>query len=300
MPIARLAATTVALACVAATNVSAHVTAQDPATGGISGWDGAVLLLLAVAAMLYGRGAHVLAVRGARVRPAERAAFWVGWLAMITAVAPPVDSLAVRLFSFHMVQHELLLLVGAPLVIAGRPIVPWLWALPGPIRQSAGGGLHRAPARSLWRALTRPAIAWALHGATIWIWHAPVFYQAAIRNEAVHALQHATFVGTAVLFWWGLIYGRYGRIAYGAAVLYVFTTAVHTSALGALITFAAAPLYPLYAARAAERGIDAIGDQQLAGMYMWVPAGIVLTIFGLVLLVAWLAEADRRSRIAHR
>jgi cytochrome c2 len=116
-----------------------------------------------------------------------------------------------------------------------------------------------------------------------------------VRDEAVHALQHATFVGTAVLFWWGLVYGRYGRAAYGASALYVFVTSVHTGILGALFTLSDSPYYPLYAARAPYAGLDAVADQQLAGLYMWVPAGVVLTVFGLGLVVAWLSEAERRS-----
>jgi cytochrome c oxidase assembly factor CtaG len=130
------------------------------------------------------------------------------------------------------------------------------------------------------------------------VWHVPALYDAAVEHESIHALQHAMFVGTSALFWWGLIYGRYGRVGYGAAVFYVFTTVVHTGILGAAMTFSGIPLYPVYAAPAAARGIDVLEDQQLAGLIMWIPAGIVLTLFGLALFAAWLGEAERRSRFA--
>ena len=97
--------------------------------------------------------------------------------------------------------------------------------------------------------------------------------------------------GTSTLFWWGLVQGRYGRAGYGASVFYVFTTAVHTGILGALFTFMPQPLYALYAARAPEPLLD----QQLAGLVMWIPAGFVLTLAGVALFAAWLAESERRA-----
>lgn len=263
---------------------------------GPSPWDVAVMALLIAAAAMYLRGTLRLHSRGAHVRRIERAAFWIGWVAMLAAVAPPMDAAAAAAFSSHMAQHELLMLIGAPLMIVGRPILPWMWALPNRIRPAAGGGLQSPVLMTLWRALTLPAIAWALHGAVVWVWHLPVLYEAALRSEAVHAAQHATFVGTAVLFWWGLVYGRYGRAAYGASALFVFVTMIHTGALGALFAFSTSPYYPLYTQRASLAGIDAVADQQLAGLYMWVPSGLVLTVFGLALMLAWLSESERRAR----
>jgi cytochrome c oxidase assembly factor CtaG len=95
-----------------------------------------------------------------------------------------------------------------------------------------------------------------------------------------------------MLFWWGLIRGRYGRLGYGAAMMYIFATAVHSQGLGALLTFSARPWYPLYVERA--RQLDVLGDQQLAGLIMWIPAGVVMMLFGLALFAAWLGEAERR------
>jgi putative membrane protein len=206
-----------------------------------------------------------------------------------------MDDAASSLFSVHMAQHELLMLVGAPLMIVGRPLVPWLWALPENVRALGGAGLQAGAITYAWRRLTTPIVAVVLHGAAIWIWHLPVLYEMAVRNEGIHAFQHATFVGTSIFFWWGLVYGRYGRAAYGASAFYVFITSLHTGVLGAMFTLSSAPFYPLYAVRASQEGHDAVADQQLAGLYMWIPAGLVLTLFGLALLVAWLSEAERRT-----
>ena len=115
-------------------------------------------------------------------------------------------------------------------------------------------------------------------------------YDLAVLDEGIHALQHAMFCITAALFWWGLVYGRYGRLGYGASVFYVFTTVVHTGLLGAVLTLSQVPLYPLYASRAP----DPLNDQQLAGLLMWVPAGLILTVVGVALFASWMGEANRR------
>lgn len=261
----------------------------------LSPWDLLAIAVLLVTALLYTRGTLRMARRGAIQRVHEPIAFVIGWLALMASILPPLDALALQLFSAHMAQHELMMLIGAPLLIAGRPLSACLWGLPDRLRPAAAGVLQGNAAGLAWRTLTAPVVAWALHGLVIWAWHAPSLYQWAVHNESVHALQHAMFIGTSAFFWWGLIYGRYGRAGYGAAVFYVFTTAVHTGVLGALVTFAGAPIYPSYVASSAAAGTDALGDQQVAGLLMWVPAGIILTVMGLALFLAWIGESERRQ-----
>jgi putative membrane protein len=128
-----------------------------------------------------------------------------------------------------------------------------------------------------------------------WAWHLPVLFEAALRSEPIHALQHFTFFASAGLFWWSLILGRYGRMGYGIAVLFVFATALHTSVLGAMFALATGPAYPLYEERAIVWRVDALADQQLAGFIMWVAAGTLFVLLGLALFVAWLGEARRRA-----
>jgi putative membrane protein len=243
---------------------------------------------------MYARGTRTLIARAARVRRAERVAFWIGWTAAVTALVPPVDTMASRLFSMHMFQHEMLMLVAAPLIVAGRPILALLWALPAEWRVRVTHGRGAALMVSAWAALTLPVVAWSLHGLAVWLWHLPALYEAAVRNESIHAVQHVTFVATAGFFWWGLVYGRYGRAGYGAAVLYVFTTLVHTGVLGALFTLSSTAFYPLYVERATAT-VDPVADQQFAGLVMWIPAGVVLTCFGLALFTAWLSASERRA-----
>ena len=277
----------------------------------LSPWDLAVLGGLLMVGTLYVLGAVKLARRArppapralpappasdaARLARWEPYAFAVGWSALVLSILPPIDSLSLQYFSVHMIQHELMMLVGAPLVIAGRPLQRCLAGMPDTLRTRAAHALQARPMSGAWRVLTAPLVAWALHGLAIWVWHMPALYDAAVGNEAIHTLQHAMFVGTAALFWWGMLYGRYGRAGYGVAVFYVFLTVVHTGILGAMVTFARTPLYPIYAAPAAAHGVDTLVDQQRAGLLMWIPAGIVMTLFGLALFAAWLGEAERKS-----
>jgi cytochrome c oxidase assembly factor CtaG len=213
---------------------------------------------------------------------------------LLVALLSPVDALGGILFSAHMAQHELLILVAAPLLVLGRPLAPFLWALPEPARETAGRW-SRAPAfAAFWRWLTAPLVVFVLHGLALWIWHLPSLYQATLDDDFIHALQHLSFFASSALFWWALLHGRFGRLGYGAAVLYVFLTSLHSGVLGALLTFAPRLWYPIYEARTSRWGLSPLEDQQLAGLIMWIPAGVVFIVLGLALFAAWLGEAERR------
>jgi cytochrome c oxidase assembly factor CtaG len=234
--------------------------------------------------------------RGIRLR--ELLAFACGWLALALALLSPLDEWSETLFVAHMAQHELLMVVAAPLIALSSPLVAVLWALPATTRHRVIDIVRRRSVATVWAALTAPPTVWMLHAFALWIWHLPSLYDAALEHEGVHALQHLSFLSTAALFWWSLVRGRYGRLGYGAAVLYLFATALHSGVLGALITFSPAVWYPLYASHSRAWGLTPLEDQQLAGLLMWVPAGLVFTVGGLAFFAAWLRESGRRTRYA--
>jgi cytochrome c oxidase assembly factor CtaG len=198
------------------------------------------------------------------------------------------------LFSAHMTQHELLMLVAAPLLVLGRPLIAFLWALPMNWSRRLGRRTKVVWFRSSWQTITTPMMAWALHAVALWIWHVPFLFQATLQSAAVHTLQHVCFLGSALLFWWALIHGPRGAMGYGAAALYVFSTSVHSGLLGAFITFAGKLLYPAYGQTTASWGLTPLEDQQLGGLIMWVPAGVVYIIAGVALCAGWLRESERR------
>jgi putative membrane protein len=200
------------------------------------------------------------------------ACFAGGLVALLVALESPLDGVSANLFAAHMVQHLLLIVVTAPLLVLAAPLAPMLWGLPEPIRRRLGGWWRHV------RFLTRPISAFALHSVALWAWHIPLLYEAALGNRAIHVFEHATFLVTASLFWFAVL--RVGRVAYGVSVLYVFGMALETTILGALLAFAPAPWYPSHH----------LDDQQLAGLIMWVPGGGAYLAAVLGLFAAWLKD----------
>jgi putative membrane protein len=190
-----------------------------------------------------------------------------------------------------MAQHEFLMLLAAPLLVLSRPLIPILWGLPIRWRRALGQWSKGPWVARSWLAITRPAVAWCVHAAALWLWHAPRLFQATLSSDWIHSAQHISFLGTALLFWWSLFYAQ-GRTDYGSSVLYVFTTAVHTSILGALLTFAGAVWYPAYAPSTTAWGLSPLEDQQIGGLIMWIPAGVVYLAAGLWLLALCLRDSD--------
>jgi putative membrane protein len=263
------------------------------------GRDPLVIASLALAGWLYCRGVRRLWRESGRGHGASRAEVWAfagGWLALFVALVSPLHPWGEVLFSAHMTQHEVLMLVAAPLLVLAHPLVPFLWALPGRWRRSIGAAGKRRAIQKPWRAVTHPLVAWAIHALALWVWHAPALFQATLRSDFVHTLQHLCFLGSALLFWWALVHGRQGLMGYGAAVLYMFTTSVHSGVLGALITFASAVWYPAYAQTTQSWGLTPLEDQQLGGLIMWVPAATVYVIAALALMLGWMRESERRVR----
>jgi putative membrane protein len=253
---------------------------------------------LAFFAATYGIGvAHVWrnAGVGRGISYLQLGAFAAGWFALAVALVSPLDEWADTLFVAHMVQHELLMVVAAPLIAFSSPMVALLWALPRSLRHRVVDIAHSPAIAVSWGTITAPATVWLLHGLTLWLWHLPSLFDAALEHEGIHAVQHLTFYLTAALFWWSLLHGRYGRSGYGVAVLYLFATGLHSGVLGALLALSPDVWYPAYASMNTRWGYTAVEDQQLAGLVMWIPAGLIFVIGGLAFFAGWLQESERRA-----
>jgi putative membrane protein len=231
---------------------------------------------------------------GRGINSYQASAFAGGMTAVLLALASPLDRWSETLLAAHMVQHELLVIVAAPLVAWSAPLIAVMWAFSaGWRRVVARAGSAVAP---FWSGVRAPAVTWLLHAAALWVWRLPALYDAALSSQTVRAAEHLSFFGTAALFWWSLHNGRYGRLGYGAAVVYVFATALHSGVLGALLALSPHAWYPFYLLRSETWGLTPLEDQQLASVLMWVPAGIVFGAGGLFFFAAWLRESERRVR----
>jgi putative membrane protein len=251
---------------------------------------------LVTIAILYAAGSWRLWSHGRRrkMQGWRPLAFWFGWISLGAALVSPLHWLGEHLFTFHMIEHEILMAISAPLMVAARPLGIMLWALPRGSRRRTAALLQSWPVRGTWRALAGGGTATLLHGVAIWVWHAPLLFDAAVENITLHRLQHVSFFATAVLFWWAVLW----RSPAGAAAWHVFITMLHTSVLGALMALAPRVLYGAQTATAADWGLGPLEDQQLAGVIMWVPAGTIYAGAALALLALWIRRSSENARQA--
>jgi cytochrome c oxidase assembly factor CtaG len=256
----------------------------------VPGWtfDPWIVAPLALFGLMYAVGTFVLA-RKHRGRIPQVLVCVGGWLALAGALVSPLHWLGERLLSFHMIEHEILMAVAAPLLVIARPLGPLLWSLPRRARHAIGRSMRHPLATRLWSLLSAGGNATLLHGIAIWAWHVPALFDAAVESVVLHRMQHLSFFLTAILFWWSV----FRRSQTGTAAWHVFVTMLHTSILGALMALAPRLLYRQQTDAAAAWGLTPLEDQQLAGIIMWVPAGTIYAGAALALIALWIRRAGQ-------
>jgi len=242
---------------------------------------------LLATALVYVRGWRALSRQmPERFGSAQLAAFLGGLATILVAIASPLDAFASLLLTVHMIQHLLLTMVAAPLLLLGAPQTPLLRGLPsGFVRGALGPFLAAPELRALGRALSYPPFALIAFVGTTWLWHLPALYEIALRSDRWHAFEHATFLATALLFWWPIVapWPSVPRWPRWAMLPYLLAADVANSALSALFSFSDQVLYPTYAAAPRLSATSAHADQSAAGALMWlfgslgflVPAGAI-------------------------
>jgi putative membrane protein len=239
---------------------------------------------------LYLAGQWRLALRqrrrsGGRSRYRRAMLFAGGWLMLALPIVTPLHFLGARSFTAHMVEHEIIMIVAAPLLAASRPLGVLLWSLPDGLRRGLVQIGRRGSVRWGWAFVTSALVATVVQALVLWLWHLPPAFEAALASPSVHAAQHVSFLASAVLFWWSM--GR--RARYGVAAFCQFLTLLQTGMLGALMSFSTGIWYPSYATKIESgSGLTALEDQQLAGLIMWIPAGMVHAGAAMLLIAALL------------
>jgi len=222
--------------------------------------------------------------------------------ALSIAILSPLDRLGASLFTAHMIQHELLMMVAAPLLLLSNPLPVFLWSLPRDLRLRLGGLLTRdALLRRCLRGVTRMTVALPLYLVLFWSWHYPPVFESALRSGLIHDLQHLSFFLIGVIFWWPIINPAprvHGPIPFGFRIFYVVAAALPTMLpVMALALLAQRVLYPYYAAAPRPWGIAALQDQT----HGWATMGLVegAVYLSTILLLVWrVAEAEERAQAA--
>ena len=253
------------------------------------------LLGVALAAFAYWWAVRHVAHRHPRNPPHgwRTWAYMAGLAAIVVALCSPIEAYEGELFSVHMVQHMLLELVAAPLLLLGAPMTLALRAASPPVR----GGLLRVLHSRAIAALTFPLLSWVLFAGVNWGWHFSSLYNQALENPPLHYLEHASFLVAALLFWWPVVGADPGRwrLPYPARLFYLFLAMPQNSFLGVALMSAPAVLYEHYATNGRQWGPTVLGDQNLGGILMWV-FGDVAFLVGMAAVVAgWVRQEDRRT-----
>ena len=231
-------------------------------------------LLLAAGLFAFGwRRLHARSSLGADRLVTRARLFAGGWLVLAAALVSPLHEAGERSFAAHMFEHELIMLVAAPMLVLAEPLAVMIWAFPPNGRRQIGVLTSARPIERAWRFFTAPVTATLIQAAALWLWHAPALFDLALASDGWHAAQHSSFLIGALLFWTAM-FSR--RAAPGIAALCLVATSIVSGALGALMAFATSPWYAGYARLGiAPFGLSPAEDQQLAGLLMWVPGGLV-------------------------
>jgi cytochrome c oxidase assembly factor CtaG len=239
----------------------------------------AVLLLTSA---LYARGWRRLRRRRPLEFGAARlASFLSGIASILLAIASPLDAFTGLLLTAHMVQHLLLLMVAPPLILYGAPYLPILRGLPARVLKHGAGPFLASPElQRFGRRLTHPLVCWLTFTITSLTWHAPVFYELALRSPFWHEVEHLCFLGAALLFWWPVIQPWPSRARWPrwTMIPYLFLADFQNTALAAFLIFCERVIYPSYAAAPRFLSLSPLEDQAAAGAVMWIPGSVAYLI----------------------
>jgi cytochrome c oxidase assembly factor CtaG len=293
---------------------------MDPVTRAVLlswNWRLEVLIPLIVLGYLYAAGWWRLRKRTAdsrRLRKTSRqplSATWrlisyeTGLVFIALSLLSPIDSLSQQLFFMHMIQHLLLIMIAPPLLLIANPMPVVLWGLPYKWRIEAGHNLghllhHDSQFRQFLRTITAPGIIWLVWIIALFGWHDPNMYNAALRYEFLHDLEHLSFFIASLLFWWHVtgagprIHKQFGYIGRTA---FVIAAVPANMALGIWLAFNSNVIYTYYEAVPRIWGIDALTDQRIGGVIMWIPGSMMFLLAALILAALYLGGEENKPPI---
>lgn len=224
--------------------------------------------------------------------------FGVGMATLAFSLLGPLESYNEQLFNLHMAQHIVLLQIAVPLMLLGRPVQLVLRAMPRQATKRTVRFLFgNRKMRYAVLGITAPVTGFLLFNITIGFWHVPQFYDASVRNDLVHNLQHVTFTLAAGIYWWTILdpIPRHHKLGELWSLASVFLSMMIGSIIGAILTLAQTVLYPVYQEAANPWGWDPLLDQQVGGLIMWVGSFILYFVVMGVLAIKLMHREDEES-----
>ncbi len=235
--------------------------------------------------------------------PWRLVSYLAGLALLLIALLSGLDAYASMLFSVHMVQHLLIIMIVTPLLWLGNPYPFVMWGLPRSLRLKTSRLLARPSGfRQGLRTITTPFIAWIVLIAATWVWHDSKMYDATLRNSFIHDLEHLTFFIAGMLFWWHAVGASpfiHRPLSHLKRTGYVIAAMPPNMVLGAAIAFAAVPLYEYYTTVPRIFGISVMEDQMIGGVIMWVPGTMMYLIAALVLGAQHLRMEEKKAPLPH-
>jgi cytochrome c oxidase assembly factor CtaG len=248
-------------------------------------WNPAIIISLIVIAGIYAYGFYYFKRRGwlkalleeGLVKRSQPVYFVLGLIAIVVALLSPIDTMSSLLFTMHMTQHILLIMVAPPLLLLGLPeafVRPFI---------------QKRLIKTVLQGITHPFVAFIVFNVTLVVWHLPALYDAALQNDFLHDLEHAMFFYTSVLSWWPMLSPtrELPRLSYPSQILYIFLIAIPSGVLGAVLVFVKQVLYPTYETVPRVWNLTALADQQLGGLIMMVPGKAIYLIALTIVFFIW-------------
>jgi len=264
-------------------------------------WRPEIMLSLGLAAAVHLAGRRRLKQRGgARLVSPWCSVSYLGGLAVLwIALMSPIDVLSGQFFFMHMVQHLLLVMIAPPLLWLANPMPTMMWGLPAGLRLEVGRWLRPdAPFRRMVRTLTAPGLVWLYFVALLVGWHDATLYGLALESDLVHDLEHLTFFGSAMLFWWHVIGAAphiHKRLSTGVRIGYALSVVPANALTGIAIAFASKPIYTYYTTVARPGDMTVMEDQMLGGVLMWIPGSMMYIVAALILIARIVRDEENKA-----
>ena len=266
-------------------------------------WRPEIILSLVLAATIHLMGRWRLKQRGGGevIAPWRTVAYLGGLAVLWLALMSPIDVLSSQYFFMHMIQHLLLVMIAAPLLLIGNPMPIMLWGLPSTLRMEIGRWLRPgATFRRVVAAVTTPGLVWLYFVIAVVGWHDPNAYGATLESDIVHDLEHLSFFGTAILFWWhviGVAPRLHKKLSKGVRIGYTIAAVVPNAITGIVISFASEPIYTYYETVPRLGSMTVMQDQMLAGTIMWIPGSMMYLLAALILVARVVREEEEKQAL---